>query len=149
MTVAAALVVLDAHLVAAGAALTDKMLDVARGLPTGGRQIRYYWSGEVDPPRMPGNQTLNSQLVGSRFVIAATWPLQDLTPDTVSAIDVEMQELAGQIRTRLDGDTSLGGSVASLDLSYGEPDFVVIANARHVAVLWDLDLSYLEYTLAL
>jgi hypothetical protein len=144
----AALVVLATHLVAAGAALTDKLLDVDRGLPTGGRQLRYYWGGEVEPPAMDGPNVLNGSMVGERFIIAATWPLSDLSVEQVTAIDTEMQALAGEIRTRILGDFSLGGNVTALALEYAEPDVVTIANARHVALRWQVDLSYIEYALA-
>ncbi len=144
----AALVVLQAHLVAAGGALTVPILDVTRGLPTGGRAIRYYWGGEVEPPKMTGPRVLNGQLVGQRFRIAATWPLSDLSPEQVTAIDVEMQLLAGQIRTRIQGDSQLGGNVTDLDLDYGDPDLVLISGARYVAMTWDLDLAYVEYAVA-
>ena len=141
----AALVVLEAHLVAAGGALTDPLLDVDRGLPTGGRQLRYYWGGEVEPPHFPGMRDLTGELVGQRFAIVATWALQDLDVETITAIDVEMQLLAGQVRTRIDADSQLGGNVPDLILSLAEPDLVLIANARHVALRWDLDLAYVEY----
>jgi hypothetical protein len=144
----AALVVLATHLTAAGAALPDPIQDVDRGLPTGGRMIRYYWGGEVDPPKMPGRRSLNSDIVGQRFEIAATWPLTDLTPEQVTIIDVEMQLLAGQIRTRIDGDSQLGGNVTDLTLGNAEVDLVVISTARYVGLRWMLDLSYVEYALA-
>lgn len=144
----AALVVLQAHLVAAGAALTNDLLDVKRGLLTGGRQIRYYWAGEVEPPAMGGPRVLNGEMVGQRFIIAASWPLGDLSPETVTAIDTEMQTLAGEIRTRIQGDSTLGGNVTDLDLQYAEPDVQTISNARHVILHWDLDLSYVEYVVA-
>ena len=146
--IAAALVVLATHLTAAGAALTDPLTDVDRGLPTGGRQLRYYWGAEVPPPKMSGPRVLNGELVGQRFVIAATWPLGNLLPDTVTAIDIEMQALVGQVRTRIQGDSTLGGNVVDLDLGYADADLVSISNARHVAVRWDLDLSYVEYTIS-
>lgn len=145
----AALVVLQAHLVAAGTALTDDLLDVDRGvLSTRGRQIRYYWSGECEPPRMSGPRVLNGELVGQRFTIAAAWPLTDLTEALVTVLDTEMQTLAGQIRTRIQGDSTLGGNVTDLDLDYGEPDILNIAGARHVVMEWTLDLAYVEYTIA-
>jgi hypothetical protein len=143
----AALVVLQAHLVAAGGALTDPMLNVDRGLPTGGRQLRYYWGGEVDPPAMP-TRDMTGDIVGQRFIIAALWPLSDLSVELVTAIDTEMQALAGQVRTRILGDSQLGGNVTDLTLSNAEPDLVSIGNARHVALRWDLDLSYIEYAIA-
>lgn len=146
----AALVVLQAHLVAAGAALTDDILDVDRGLPIGARQIRYYWTGEVSPPGMGGGdaRVLNGQMVGERFAIVATWPLSDLSVELVTAIDVEMQQVAHEIRTRIQGDSTLGGNVTDLDLNYAEPDLVIVGNTRCVALRWDLDLAYIEYSIA-
>ena len=141
----AALAVLATHLTNAGAALTDPILDVDRGLPTGGRQLRYYWAGEVPPPKMSGPLVLNGQMVGERVAIAALWPLTNLSVELVTAIDAEMQVLAGEIRTRIQGDSQFGGNVTDLDLGYAEPDLVTISNARHVAVRWDLDLAYVEY----
>lgn len=146
--IASALTVLATHLTAAGAALTDPFLDIDRGFVTGGRQLRYYWSGEVEPPRMGGRRVLNGELVGQRFRIAASWPLSDLTPEQVTVIDGEMQTLAGQIRTRIQGDSTLGGYVTDLDLGYFEPDIVTISNARVVVLAADLDLSYVEYAVA-
>ena len=145
--IAAALVVLSTHLTNAGAALPDPLTDVDRGLPTGGRQLRYYWDGEIEPPKMGGRRVLNGELVGQRVAIAATWPLGNLLPDVVTAIDIEMQLLAGEIRTRIQGDSQLGGNVTDLDLGYGQPDLVTIANARHVALRWDLDLAFVEYSI--
>jgi hypothetical protein len=144
----AALVVLDAHLVAAGAAITEDISDVARGLPTGGRMIRYYWAGEVEPPKMGGPRVLNGQMVGQRFAIVALWPLGNLNPDTVAAIDAEAQQLAGEIRTRIQGDSQLGGNVTDLDLNYGEMDLAIVSGARHLAMKWELDLAYVEYAVA-
>lgn len=146
----AALVVLQAHLVAAGGALTDPIQNVDRGLPTGGRMIRYYWGGEVVPPGMGGGEArvLNGQMVGQRFIIAATWPLTNLSVEMVTSMDSEMQTLAGQIRTRIQGDSQLGGNVTDLDLGYGQPDTKAINHADHVVMLWDLDLSYVEYAIA-
>lgn len=147
MSVSGGLTVLATHLTAAGAALTDPILDVDRGLPTGGRAIRYYWGGEVDPPHI-ANRTLTGDLTGERIIIVATWPLSDLSPEQVTVIDGEMQTLAADLRSRIDGDSTLGANITDLELGYGEPDLVTIANARHVALRWDLDLAYVESTLA-
>lgn len=144
----AALVVLQAHLVAAGAALTDPLLDVDRGLlTTRGRACRYYWAGECEPPRMGGRRVLNGEMVGQRFHIDAAWPLSDLSEELVTAIDVEMELFAGQVRTRIQGDSQLGGNVTDLDLDYGTPAVVSIGSARHVVMQWQLDLAYVEYAI--
>ena len=97
---------------------------------------------------MAGRRDLTGDIVGQRFIIAALWPLSDLSEELVTAIDIEMQLLAGEIRTRIDGDSQLGGNVTDLELGYADPDIVTVANARHIALRWDLDLSYVEYTVA-
>lgn len=144
----AALVVLATHLTAAGAALTDPIGDVDRGFPTSGRMIRYYWGGELEPPKMGGRRVLNGEMVGQRFEIAALWPASNLSVDLITVLDVEMQLLAGEIRTRIQGDSQLGGNVTDLDLGYATADDVMISNARHIVLRWTLDLSYVEYAVA-
>lgn len=143
----AAEVVLLAHLVAADAALSNPCLDVARGLPTGAAQLRYYWGGEVDPPGIPP-RVLKAELLGQRFVIVRTWAAADLSPGTVAAIDAEMQSTAGQIRTRINGDSQLGGNVTDLRLEFAEPDILTITGTRCIVLKWFLDLSYVEYAVA-
>jgi hypothetical protein len=144
----AALGVLQTHLEAAAAALTDTSFDVDRGILTGGRQVRYYWSGETDAPRFESRFDLTGELVGQKFTIAAAWPLNDLTPELATAIDVEMELLAGQIRTRLDGDLDLGNHIDNHLLGFAQQDVVLIGNARFVILEWDIDMAYVEYTLA-
>src|SRR5690349_15048307 len=101
----AALTVLATHLVAAGAALSDDILDVDRGFVTGGRQIRYYWSGEADPPGIDEPRDLSGLMVGQRFTIAIAFPLSDLSVEQVTVLDTEMQTCVGEIRTRILGDS--------------------------------------------
>ena len=97
---------------------------------------------------MSGPRVLNGELVGQRERIAATWPLSDLEPAQVTAIDDEMRALASQIRTRIQGDSQLGGNVTDLDLQYGEPDLVVISGTRHIALTYDLDMAFVEYPIS-
>jgi len=142
----AALVVIEAHLTAAGAALVVPITDVARGLPFAiGRQIRVYWSGECEPPHMGGADVLNGQEVGQRFAIQALWPIPVLTKTPKIGIDTEMQLLATEVRTRINADKQLGGNVTDLDLGYAEPDVVPIVGVNHISLTWQLDLAYVEY----
>lgn len=144
----AALVVLQTHLAAAAATLTDNTFAVDRGIVTGGRQLRYYWSGETEAPRFPERYDLNGELVGQRFTIVASWPLSNLTPALATAIDIEMELLAGQIRTRLDGDNDLGDHIDNHVLQFAQQDIVVIGGARHVVLEWDIEMAYVEYALS-
>lgn len=143
----AALLVLTTHLVGAGGALPYPITDVSRGLPYApGRQIRYYWAGETLPPHMtPSPRVLNGEMVGQSFTIEALWPLVPRTDSPTIALDTEMQLLAGEIRTRINGDSQLGDHVTDLTLGYAQPDLIIVSGATHVSLTWLLDLSYVEY----
>lgn len=146
--VATGLTVLAGHLTASGAALTRPILNVSRGFATG-PGLWYYWSGEIDPTTIMGaRNTLTSEMVGERFEIAALWAITNVGADLIAIYDADMQTLAGQVRTRIDGDSQLGGNVADLLLGDATPDVVVISNVRYLAVRWTLDLAYVEYTVA-
>jgi len=149
MTTEAALTVLGTHLAAAGTALSRPITDVARGLPYArGRQIRYWWDGETEPVRMGGPRVLNGELIGQRFNIAAMWPVVDGSETANAALDVEVIALTTDIRSRILGDSQLGGNVSDLELDYGEPDLVTIAGGLHLVVRWTLTLDYEEATIA-
>jgi hypothetical protein len=142
----AALVVLIAHLTAAGAVLSPPLTDVSRGLPVNaGRQIRCYWAGEVLPPHMAGARVLNGESVGLSFTIEALWPLPERTGPPKISLDTEMQTLAGEVRTRINADSQLGDNVQDLTLGYATPGVVTVNGALHVSLTWQLDLSYVEY----
>lgn len=143
----AALAQLQTHLEAAAATLTDNSFAVDRGILTGGRQLRYYWSGETDAPRFAERFDLNGEIVGQRFSLVASWPLANLTPALATAIDIEMELLAGQIRTRLDADSDLGNHIDNHILSFAQQDIVMIGNARFVVLEWDIDMAYVEYAI--
>jgi hypothetical protein len=136
------------HALAAGAALTVPITDVAIGfaLPTG-RCVRIYWGGETEPRHMGANRTLTSELIGQRTIIGAFWPVTTLSTDQAAVIDAEMAALAHELRTRLDGDAQLGGTQSDISLDLGTPDFVTIGSARFLAVFWDVIGDYFEYTL--
>ena len=136
------------HALAAGAALTVPITDVAIGfaLPTG-RCIRIYWGGEVEP-RHIANRTLTSELIGQRTIIGAFWPVTTLSTDQAAVIDAEMAALANERRPRLDGDAQLGATQTDISLDLGTPDFVTIGSTRFLAVFWNVIGDYFEYTLA-
>src|SRR3990172_1326130 len=135
------------HALAAGAALTVPITDVAIGFASPkGRCIRLYGGGEIDP-RHSGKRTLNSEMIGQRTIIGAFWPVTTLSTDQAAVIDAEMAALANELRTRLDGDAQLGGTQSDINLDLGTPDFVTIGSTRFLAVFWDVIGDYFEYTL--
>lgn len=137
------------HAAAAGAALTNPILDARAGFPIPkDRCIRVYYGGETEPARMGGRRTLNSEMVGQRTLIAAFFAIRTTSEDVVIVIDAELQALAHDLRTRILGDSQLGGSATDLDLGYMEPDIVTFGNARYLMGLWEVVSDYTEYSLA-
>ena len=137
------------HAAAAAAALTNPILDARAAFPVPkGRCVRVYYGGEVAPVRMGGNRTLNSELVGQRTLIGIWLPVTVNDEDVAAVIDAELQAFAHDLRTRILGDSQLGGQATDLELGYLEPDQVVINNTRYLMGLWEVFSDFIEYTIA-
>ena len=144
-TIAAILV----HATAAGAALSDPILDVARAFPVPtGRCIRVYYGGETEPRRMGGRRVLNAELVAEVTLIAAFFPLSVNDVPVAAALDTDLYNLKHDLRTRILGDSQLGGQATDLELEYVEPDLVVYGNTRYAILTWRVISDYVEYPLA-
>lgn len=144
-TIAAILV----HAAAAGAALTDPILDVQRAFPVPtGRCIRVYYGGETEPRRMGGRRVLNAELVAEVTLIAAFFPVIVNDVPVAAAIDTDLYDLKHQLRTRILGDSQLGGQATDLELEYVEPELVSIGNTRYAVLFWRVISDFTEYAIA-
>lgn len=141
-----------AHAKAAALAVDPKWTDVAVGLRNpDARSVRMYYGGECLPPTMApeGNaDTFSGRMVGERLWIAALWRLASIGTSEYEAVDDEMYAWKHELRTRLQGDTTLGGACAGLDLQYGSADIVVSGNTRYALVEHELLIAYTEYPIA-
>jgi len=149
MTYAQTQAAIVTHCLAAGAALSNPILDVQAGFPIAkGRCIRVYYGGEVAPERMGAEYTLNSQMVGEVTVIVAFFPIT-LSDETLTAtIDADFYLLKDQLRTRILGDAQLGGASTDLELRLVTQDFVVLGNTRYSMGTWEVVSDFTEYTIA-
>ena len=137
------------HAAAAGAAMTNPILDVRGAFPIPkSRCIRVYYGGETEPTRMGGNRVLNGEMVAHRILIAAFFPISVGDEEVAVIIDNELQALAHDLRTRILGDSQLGGQSTDLTLGYCEPDLVTYGNTRYLMGLWEVLTDYVEYPLA-
>lgn len=144
--------VLLTHATAAAAAVDAKWTDVAVGFanPTG-RCIRLYYGGETVPVKVSPDapNVLNGAMVGDRVLIVAWWPLSNLTTSSAAQTDAEMWALKHELRTRIQGDSTLGGTCTDLDMEYAEPDVVVSATGVRWAVLTaEVLLAMTEYPIS-
>ena len=145
--------VLDAiqvHCLAAGNALASPIKDVAVGWPVPrGRCIRIFWGGETKPARMgehPRSQV--GEMVSERVVIRAFWPLSDYGETKARTLIGEMWDLKHEIRTRLLGDSQLGGLTTDFEMGYAGADDVVIGGAAFTFIDIECITDYHDYPIA-
>ena len=137
------------HAKAAALAANSAWTDVVIGFPLpAGKCVRVYYGGEAAPVRMGGDRVLNGELVSERIIVAAFWPLSNLSTDGVKLMDDEMYTFKHELRTRLLGDSQLGGAGTDLLMGYATPDIVVIGNARYAVLETQIVSDYTEYSLA-
>lgn len=137
------------HAAAAAAATDATWLDVAIGLPRPqNRCVRVWYGGEAAPVRMGANRVLNGELVAERVVLAAFWPLSTGGVTSDKAVDSEMYTFKHELRTRVLGDSQLGGAQTDLEMEYAEPDVAVIANVRYAVLEVHFLTDFTEYAIA-
>ena len=136
------------HAKASALAANAKWTDVAIGINPVGKCVRVFYGGERAPVHMGGSRVLNGELVSEMVTVAAFWPLSDLSLAGYKAVDDEMYLFKHELRTRVLGDSQLGGAQTDLAMDYAQPDIVVIGNVRNVVLEIDFITDYTEYALA-
>jgi hypothetical protein len=138
------------HAQAAGNALTIPLTDVIAAYPAvPGRCIRIFYGGEAVPTRMgQDSRVLNGQLVAEQIVIMAFWPLRDLRETEAAVLEAEVYNLKHELRTRILGDSQLGGKSTDLDVGYAEPGFAELGGAPYRTLEMIVTTDYIEYPLA-
>jgi hypothetical protein len=138
------------HALAAAAAVNAQWLDVAIGapIPRGNRCVRIFYGGEAQPQRMGAQRVLNAELVAETVQLVAFWAMSTLDETGAKAIDSEMVAFKHELRTRILGDSQLGGASTDLEMSYAEPDYQVIGGGRWAILGVEFVCDYTEYPLA-
>lgn len=149
MAFADQLAALKAHAVAAGKAIVPRVDDVAIGLPVPrGRCIRIYWDGEQAPVRMGANRVLTAELVSDRITVTLFEPVSTASEKQYEATMTAMVAFKNEMRTRVLGDSQLGGMATDLEMEYAVPDFEVIGGALFAVVPITFVTDFAEYTIA-
>lgn len=137
------------HAQAAGGAVSPAITDVVVAYPAPrGRCIRIFYGGETEPVRMGEQRVLNEEMVGEQIVVVAFWPLNNLSEDQAAGIEVEAYDLKHQLRTRILGDSQLGGMSTDLELGYAEPGFANLAGIPYRTLEMIVTTDFTSYTLA-
>lgn len=124
MSVAAALTVLDAHLVTAGATITPAITDVAKGLRENlHRRIDYWFETIGAPERMAGSHaTLSDWMVGLAVTVRVYLPVPDRSETYAANVETDLYTVAFNVAVRVMGDFTLGGNCTAMtvnDIPFG------------------------------
>lgn len=123
--------------------------DVAVGHPTPrGRSVRVYYGGEASTEHFSTGRTLNSQLVAERVLVRGFWPVSEYAPKRGRQLMFEMWRFVHEIRTRVLGDSKLGGESADLNMHFASADDVVISGVLFALIDIEFAVDYGEYALA-
>lgn len=147
------LTLMDAIAVHAAAAAntadsTGKFYDVAVGFPAAkGRCVRIFYGGEREPEHIEG-RTLNSKLLAQAIIVRGYWPLAQTSVSRQRAMEGEMAAFITSLRTRVLGDSQLGGAASDLNMSPAQCDQVVIASTKYAVIDTEIVVDYDETTIA-
>jgi hypothetical protein len=149
VTFPTALANIGTHVRAAGTAVTPKILDVAQGSPVSvnAAMLRYWYSGDSPAPHYPGGQTLTQIMVGERVNVAAYFPASDRS--VLAGLDTWVFAIKHELKTRLIGDSQLGGQCDDLEVGDAEVEYLDVGGALVVRLLIPLILDFGEaYTIS-
>jgi hypothetical protein len=150
LTYAAAIERIKTHAVAAGDALTPKILDIDIGAPVKPvtRGVRIFYGGEVDPEKMGEVRTLNSRMIGESIVLVASWVVSTLSPQEVQAVETEMFAFKHELRTRVLADSQLDGSSTDLEMGLCDVGYSVEGNVRFRWLSTEFTAEFADYGVA-
>jgi hypothetical protein len=148
VTFAAALAVIDAHLVTAGATLSDanRIVDVAAGepgVPTG-RIARYWYEGDGVPARMGGQRTLTDQMTGERVTIRLYWPVSTRDKKIAAALEADVQAAARAVKHALIGDAQLGGNCTDSEVGDADAGWLLLDSSTRRTLSVPLTLDFVD-----
>lgn len=137
------------HAKAAALATNAAWTDVVIGYPLpAGKCVRIWYGGETEPVRLGGRHVLQAEEVSETILLAAFWPLSSMSTDGAKLLDDEMYKFKHELRTRVLGDSQLGGAATDLVMEYATPDLAVVGNARYAVLEVHFITDYTEYAIA-
>lgn len=150
MTLLAKLDAIAVHAKAAAiAAGGATFYDAQVGFPASkGPNVRVFYGGEADSPHFPEDLTLTSQIVGQRIIVRGYWPLSETATKRHRAIEGEMATFIKELRTRVLGDSDLGGESTDLVMLHSTTEQIVVATIAYAITNTEILTDFDEYTRA-
>lgn len=137
---------------AAAAAVTAggaKFYDVAVGFPAAkGRCVRIFYGGEREVEHFTDKRTLNSKLIGQAIIVRGYWPLSDTGTNRHRVQEGEMAVFVKSLRTRILGDSQLGGASVDLNMGLAQCDQAVLASTKYSITDTEIVVDFDEYSIA-
>ena len=148
MSFAAALAVLDAHLVTAGATLAEPntITDVSAGepgVPTG-KCARYWYEGDGVPARMGGQRTLADQMTGERITVRLYWPVSTRDKRIAAALEAAVQAAARAVKHALIADSTLGGNCTDMEVGDADAGWLLLDSSTWRTLTIPLTLDFVD-----
>lgn len=136
------------HAAAAAVACADATFyDVHVGFPVAkGRCVRIFYGGERETAHMPFEATLTSNLVAQAIVVRGYWPVAVTAVDRQRSIEGQMAFFVKELRTRVLGDSDLGGKSVDLAMTLATTQQVMISNTQYAVVDIEIIVDFDEYT---
>lgn len=137
------------HAKAAAAAVDAEWKDVSIGAPfPRGRSVRIFYGGEREPVRMGASRVLNGELVSEVIVLEAYWPTSGMGENELKALDDQMYDFKHELRTRVLGDSQLGGVSTDLEMGYVDPGWSQIGGTTYIGLRAEFTTDFTEYPIA-
>jgi hypothetical protein len=142
---------LQVHALAAASEVdaTGTFYDVAVGFDAAkGRTIRIFYDGEREAQHVLSNRTLNSVLIGQAVHVRGRWPLPESATKRQRVMEGEMATWVKSFRTRVLGDSQLGGEAVDLLMEPADVGIEVTSDTRYAVVDIEIVCDWDEYTLS-
>ena len=140
---------LQVHALAAAKAIDATFFDVAVGYPAAkGRCVRIFYGGERESEHFNGSRTLNSKLVAQAVVVRGYWPISETAVKRQRAIEGEMAAFVRSFRTRVLGDSQLGGKSVDLVFGLAVTDQILLTKTQYAIADIEIVVDIDEFPLA-
>lgn len=140
---------LQVHAAAAAAQANSKFVDVAVGFDVAkGKSVRIFYDGEREAQHVQGNRTLNSLLIGQAIHVRARWPAATTGKGEQRTTEIEMATFMKEFRTRVLGDSQIGGESIDVVMTLAEVGIELTADAKYAVVDTEVICDWDEFSLA-
>jgi hypothetical protein len=132
MSFSGAVTQIETHAKAAATAVDSTFTDVQVAHPVPkGRSGRIFYIGDSESERAGAARTLTTEMRAERVMVIYFWPLSTSGEDFANNIETQVIAVNQEVKTRLLGDSTLGGACNDLELGDTVTDFVQVGGGTY------------------